>query len=478
LNLKGQVLFANLNGQPRGSFTPDKNNFAPRIGAAYRLGEKWVIRGGYGLYYLGQSATGANQGFSQTTTAVMSIDGNLTPAVTLANAFALQPGGQLLAPIGNTQGAGSFLGQVLNVNYRDRPLPYSQQYSFDIQRELPGNMLAEVAYVGNQTFKLPLLTNTLGSNGVPLNFIPASQLNQVTSTGAVNTAYYTQQVANPLAGLIPLNASLNGATTAAMNLMYAYPQFSQVMLSNFPIGKQRYDAFQSKVTKRFSNGFTFLASYSISKTLAQVRLLNPQNLNLSDPGANKLVKEPADQLDIPQKFNITAVYELPFGKGKPFANSVPKVLDYVIGGWEINSNVTYMRGMEVAYPNAPQVQAGSAALSNASIGQWFNTSLWKDPGTGKLVSAPNLNYTTRNFPFEFSNVRLPGYKNWDASLSKYFPIHERVRLQFRFEAVNALNHPWYGSIASVDVTNPQFGRLNPTQQNLPRFLKLGLNLQW
>jgi hypothetical protein len=89
-----------------------------------------------------------------------------------------------------------------------------------------------------------------------------------------------------------------------------------------------------------------------------------------------------------------------------------------------------------------------------------------------------LTYTTRTFPFEFSNVRLPGYKNWDASLSKYFPIHERVRLQFRFEAVNALNHPWYGSIASVDVTNPQFGRLNPTQQNLPRFLKLGLNLQW
>jgi hypothetical protein len=75
-------------------------------------------------------------------------------------------------------------------------------------------------------------------------------------------------------------------------------------------------------------------------------------------------------------------------------------------------------------------------------------------------------------------VRLPGYHNWDASVSKSFAIYERIRMQFRFEAVNALNHPWYGSIASVDVTSPQFGRLSPTEQNLPRFLKLGLNLQF
>ena len=83
-----------------------------------------------------------------------------------------------------------------------------------------------------------------------------------------------------------------------------------------------------------------------------------------------------------------------------------------------------------------------------------------------------------NFPLRFSDVRLPGYRNWDASVSKYFPIHERMRLQFRFEAVNALNHPWFAAIASVDVTNAQFGRLNPQESNLPRFLKLGLNLQW
>ena len=119
----------------------------------------------------------------------------------------------------------------------------------------------------------------------------------------------------------------------------------------------------------------------------------------------------------------------------------------------------------------------SAAISNPTVAQWFNTSLWNDPGTGKRIGSQEA-FTLRNFPIRFSDVRLPGYQNWDASISKYFPLTEKVRMQFKFEAVNLMNHPWLTGIASVDVTNAQFGRLNPSQGNLPRFLKLGLNMQW
>ena len=159
------------------------------------------------------------------------------------------------------------------------------------------------------------------------------------------------------------------------------------------------------------------------------------------------------------------------------ASNVGRLADQVIGGWELNWNVTYMSGWAINYPNAAQVAPGSAQLDNPTVGKWFNTSLWIDPATGKYVPAQDSR-TLRNFPTRFGDVRLPGYKNWDASISKYFPIHERMRLQFRFEAVNALNHPWYAAIASVDVTSAQFGRLNPQESNLPRFLKLGLVLQW
>ena len=188
------------------------------------------------------------------------------------------------------------------------------------------------------------------------------------------------------------------------------------------------------------------------------------------------MKQPADQIDIPQKFNLAGLYELPFGKGKKFASGIPKAVDYIIGGWELNANITYSKGWAIAYPNAAQVQPGSAQLSDPTIAQYFNTSLWKD-ASGKFVTAQEPN-TLRTFPLRFSDVRVPGNKNWDASISKYFQIYERVRMQFKFEGVNMLNHPWFTGIASVDVTNAQFGRLNPTQGNLPRFLKLGLNLQW
>ena len=114
LTLKGQSCSPGVNGQPRGSFIPDqeqlRSTYRLRLAPARKVGRTRRIW----LYYLGQNATGTNQGYSQRTNAVVSLD-NLTPAVTLDNAFALQPGGQLLAPVGNSQGAASFLGQATDV---------------------------------------------------------------------------------------------------------------------------------------------------------------------------------------------------------------------------------------------------------------------------------------------------------------------------------------------------------------------------
>lgn len=473
LNLRGAVLFAGVSGQPRGAFDPDQNNFQPRIGAAYRIGQKWVLRAGYGLYYLGQNESGATQGFSRSASVIESTDGRLTPAVNLTNPFANQPGGVLLAPIGSIEGPGSFLGEALNANFLDRPLPYSHQYSFDMERELPGNLLVEVAYVGNQTRRLPLNVN--------VNMLPASELGRRIASGAIDTAYYTARVPNPMAGLISNNAGKNGATIPRQELLLPSPQFGAVNLLNVPIGQQHHHGFQAKVTKRYGRGLTFLASYSINKTLEQVSLLNAQDFVFADPEATPVEKRSATQIDLPQKFTIVGVLELPMGKKKAIGANLPAALDFILGGWQLNWDVTYQSGWAVDYPNAKQVRPGSARLgsSEQSFERWFNTSLWVDPATGRNVPAQEQ-FTLRDFPTRFGDARVPGYRNWDASLSKYFPIREDIRLQFRFEMINAFNHPWFANMASnaLNVTNPNFGRLDPVQRNLPRFIKLALNLSW
>jgi hypothetical protein len=145
----------------------------------------------------------------------------------------------------------------------------------------------------------------------------------------------------------------------------------------------------------------------------------------------------------------------------------------------LNFDTTYQSGWVADFPNAKPVRSGSANLGDAAtFGRYFDTSLWDD-SNGRRVQAQEP-FTLRDFPTRFADVRVPGYQNWDASIAKFFAITEKAKLQFRFEMINAFNHPWYANLAAgaTDVTRPTFGQLDPTQRNLPRFLKLALNLSW
>ena len=160
---------------------------------------------------------------------------------------------------------------------------------------------------------------------------------------------------------------------------------------------------------------------------------------------------------------------------------MPAAMNLIAGGWQLNWNVTYQSGWAVDYPNAKQAVNGSANLSGGerTADRWFNTDLWNNPSTRARVAVQEP-FTLRDFPTRFDDVRVPGYRNWDISASKSFPIKEQLKAQFRFEMVNAMNRPWFtGLIANGNnVANPNFGRLDFVQGNLPRFIKLGLHLTW
>ncbi|HWB98230.1 MAG TPA: TonB-dependent receptor [Bryobacteraceae bacterium] len=457
--LKGGLLYAGADGDNRYAFIPHKRNFQPRIGVAYRMTSKLVFRGGYGLSYLGQNANGQAVGFSRQTPLVSSIDNGLTPAVSLSDPFpaSIYPGG-LLQPIGNSQGLSTNLGQNVTFQYLDRPLPYSQQYSAGFQYELPGGWLVDASYVGNITKRLPV--------ALPLNFIPANVLTSLPVEQ--RQAYFNQQVANPMAGLLP-NSGLNGATLARQQLLFAFPQYgSGTQITDVPIGWQRYDAAQLKATRRFSHGLTMTVAYTISKTLEQASVLNAQDVNLNDLRSTPLEKR-LIQYDVPQQFSVIGTYDLPFGKGRRFGSGMNRWVNGIVGGWTFSGVFMSHSGFPLPFPNAAPLEARSARLSDSqrdalaqkagrsqydpSYDVWFDTSLFP-----RTAQAP---FTLRNFPTRFPDVRSKPLNVTDLSLYKEFQIREKVKWQIRCDAHNAGNFPWFGQLDSngADVTRPLFGHL-------------------
>lgn len=433
----GGLVYAGSEGDSRYSFNPDHNNIQPRIGVAWQVAQDWVLRGGYGLYYMGTFNTAPTTGFSASTPLVASTDANVTPAINLVNAF---PNG-LTQPVGSSLGLATNLGQVADFGYRDRGTPWAQQFAFGVQHVLPFGMVAEATYSGNLARAYPV--------DIELNSIPKDELGKPAS-------YYQERVANPFQGLLPANSNLNGATIPRQNLLVPFPQFTSVMMRNVPIGRNDYHALQTRLAMRYRNGMTLNLGYVWSKTLEQRSFLNNQDFNLQDINASKLEKRLAE-FDVPHRFTALVTYELPFGRNKLIGSNVSGFVDRLINGWQVNATLTLQSGFPAAFPNAPIIGDQSAKLPSDQIDMYhaFNTSLFPRV-------APNPTYTYRTWPTRFPDVRTRPQRNLDASISKKTTLTERLRLEIRAEAYNATNTPWFNNLNSGgnDVTRAEFGWFN------------------
>jgi outer membrane receptor protein involved in Fe transport len=465
LTLRGGIVFAGSSGAEREAFLRDYNNFQPRVGVAWQFRPKWVLRGGYGLAYLGQAGNGPNTGFSRPTSLIASTDNFINPAVTLSDPYParLFPSG-LLQPIGSSQGLATNLGLGISAQYLDRPLPYSHQFSLGVQRELPLGFLLDASYVGNLTRKLPV--------GLGLNFIPGAELTRLPVDQ--RASYFNALVPNPMAGRLTAGSRFNGATIPRAQLLVAYPHFDGVSISDVPIGRQRADAFQLKATRRFSQGVLVQVSYTNSKILEAVSPLNPQDVhpgNLLDTPLEKRLLE----FDAPQLLAVLVSHELPFGRGKRYAAGASRVLNGFIGGWNINLQYVMRSGPVFAFPNAAPLAARSAKFTHSqrdelartkgrsefdpSFDVFFDTSLFP-----RQAQAP---FTLRDFPTRFADVRSKALNVWEISVFKEFAFRERIRWQIRADAQNAFNYPWFSRLQSSAVTDSRFGflRLGPNSES-------------
>lgn len=410
----------------------DHNNFGPRFGFAYRptfLGET-VVRGGYGIYYTPQIS---NAIFAMAeggqATAGANVIGNISGAPNLffSNAFT------------SAAATGSFNFAVSNdQNMRDS---YVQQWNFNVQHKLPGNVVVDTGYVGSKGTKL---------------VVTFSDLNR------------------PLAIVDPTTPGL-----ASLNARRPNQQFQRAVTADKAVGNSIYHALQVKAERRMGTGLTFLTAYTWSKSIS-----GPSDIGGQVGGGfyiggiqdinNLQAERSVSGFDLPHRFVQTVLYEVPFFKGLHGAGKL------LLDGWQASTIMTAQSGFPAPIDygldrtgtgvgSRPDVTGQEPNLSGdeRTWARWFNVNAFAIPPYGRFGTAPRTNA-----------IRLPGIFNFDFSVNKTFPIGERLRPEFRAEVFNLFNH-YNPDPATVDrnILSATFGSVGGGIRGVTtRVVQLGLKL--
>ena len=446
--VKGGLLFAGVNGQPRELWDRDGNNFMPRVGLAYSINAKTVFRGGYGIYFgfLGERRMDVIQsGFSRKTAFIPTVD-NVTLSSTLSNPY---PNG-ILEPMGPAGGAQTELGNAIEA-FNSHPLaPYMQRWQASLQRQLSRDVVVEAAYVGNRGTHLELDRdlNTLGNE----------LLSKSPEFDQARVNYLTATQNNPYFGLPDTGAIGGNAKISREALLKPYSQFGSVTTTTNE-GYSWYHSLQARAQKRFSKGMTLTLGYTWARFMEGFEFLNT-----GDPVPYRSLS-PQDR---PHRFTASSIYELPFGRRKRFLKSAPRWLDSIAGGWQLQGIYTYQSGAALTWGDAIFFGNGDdIRKSGRNIDQWFNTAAGF---TTSSTTRPSYHY--RVWPLRFNNIRGDYTNNWDLSAIKKWRITEKLTVQFRGEFLNAFNHARFKN-PSTDQFSRSFGQVTDTS-GYPRQVQLGL----
>jgi hypothetical protein len=512
-NVVGGLLFPGVNGAGRGAYETPKKNFMPRIGFAYKLTEKTVVRGGYGIFFgfLGQRRGDVNQiGFSTNTQLNVTTNNGVTFIETLSNPFL----SGLSVARGSADGPQTFLGQSITF-FNQNPLsPYNQRYELSFQRELPGGWVGEVAYVGNRGTHVEVGRNL---NVIPQRFLSTSPTRDdarntyLTANNVIPNPFVTVNPDGSRTLLLPSNAigDLRGNFIQRQRLLRPFPQFDAVNTTTNE-GYSWYHSLQVNMNKRFSRGYTLGLNYTYSKFMQATEFLT---------GDDPLPVEVISDADRPHRFSLSGIYELPFGKGRQFfADS--KFASYFIGGWQISAVYQFQSGAPLGFGNViynGDIKDIALSGDQQSLSSWFNTTgfvaartsnssaasaifrdasgnpVWLDfndpckvsfnlascPGTPlanpqgfNRDSAFQLVNNVRTFPNRFGFLRTDQINNLDFSVIKKTEILENKIIEFRAEFLNAFNHPLFPG-PDTNVTAASFGQINPsTQANYARRIQM------
>lgn len=448
--VNGGLSFANAGGNPREFWSGMGMTWLPRIGLAYQITPVTVLRAGYGVFYGSIGAFKSSAlltGFSQSTPIEASNDNGLTFKVTLANPL---PNG-LLPPSAPGSGMITALNQNITYFANDRVQPYAQRWSVGLQREFPVGFMGEASYVGNRGTRLPITRNL---NGTPLQYLSTSPTrDQATIT------YLGQSIASPFFGLNPLFTS---NTISREQMLRAYPHFGQVNYAD-AAGYSWFHSLQARTEKRFTKGFTMQISYTWSKAMEAT-----QFLNAADPMPYRSLAS----IDRAHRIVGSGIWELPFGKGRPLANSMNKFAEFIFGGWQMSGVFQRQSGQPIDWGQMLFIGDSSTLVlpsDQRNTDRWFNTSVINRNSAQQLAS------NVRTFPLRFSNVRFDSQRRLDVSLNKSFFVTEKARFRFRADSFNVTNTPVLRG-PNTNVTAGAFGTI--TAQEPPRSFQFSLQFMF
>jgi hypothetical protein len=534
----------------RNNLPLDKDQFLPRLGLAYSLDQKTVIRGGYGIFYIPNYVSFGTNPYvdpvsSATSNFIASADGGISPASSLSCVF--QPGtfncipgtgpfqpGTTLVPVAgrNPQCASStsstglapcpisqFIVNQSNFSatgYTVQKYGYVQQWNFGIQRELPGGLFVDAAYAGSHGVHLPQFNPNI--NQIPDKFVTqaASQYDESCLTPAGCPAFgndpnHAVAIFQKLpASAYPFSVNLPGALSPgnlrAGQLERPYPQYAGLNLNGQGCCDSVYHSLQLTVTKRFQGGGTLLAAYTNAKLLSTTDTLtswleggvtggvgNIQDWN------NLAAERSLSSQDVSQRLVISYVLDLPFGRGKRYANNYTGFKNGLISGWGIDGVTSFQKGfpVKISYGGGtalsgsgflgqstlrPDVVKGCNKGSQAAtkLSGWFNTACFQQPGlnTPGLTTVPGIanGWAFGDEPRADPTLRQSGINNWDFALFKktQFGPDGRLGIEFRAEFFDIFNRAQFGPPNGTCCTanNGNFGVVTNTINN-PRLIQFG-----
>jgi hypothetical protein len=438
----------------RGTWNSDKTVFLPRLGLAYRVNNVTALRIGYARYATasdeardaGVRILGSTPypGFDQTTNPLSVLEG--IPRARLSDPYPADSN-PLIPPIGKTLGRYTNLGSATQWFYQDWRNETNDRINISLQRQIPAKFVVDLTYFVN-----------FGHNGEQA--IPLNQMDPRLSYE--NKSLLNQKVDNPFYNILPADKFpgqlRNQKQVSVGSLLVPYPQYGNLTLRGNPDRGSRYQALQLTLQRPFSNGFNFLLGYNYNRAREQAFYddLDQFDRNYTWQDSNYYR----------HKLTLAGIYQFPFGRNRRFMPNAHPVLDGILGGWSMSGIYQFNSGDFLRFGGL-QVD-GDPRLDNPTREMMFNTSVFS-------LLAP---FTRRSNPWQYDGVTGPGFSNLDLTLSKEFPITERVKLEFRMEAYNASNS-FMGANPSTDVTSSNFGRVvNQRSGYFGRQFQYNARLRW